>query len=212
MKIVWHGHACFEVQGSAKVLNDPHDGKSIGLRPPRASPDIVLQSHDHFDHNAVGVLGGKPVVVKTAGERAEGAVKIVGVETCHDEHGGERRGKNVAFAYELDGVRFAHLGDLGHVLTDAQAKALGRVDVLFVPVGGVFTLDARNALKVVEMLKPKVVVPMHFRFGGLTLGIAPVTEFTKILPKSVKVREVGKEVEFAAEDLPEKQECWVFSL
>lgn len=212
MKVRWHGHACFEVIGQAKVLDDPHDGKSIGIKAPKASHDVALLSHDHFDHNAVGVLGGKPIVVKTPGERTEKGIKITGVETCHDDLGGAKRGKNIAYAYEIEGVRFAHLGDLGHVLTDEQAVKLGRVDVLFVPVGGVFTVDAAKALQVVEKLKPRVIVPMHYRYGGLTLGIASVTDFTKKLPKTMKVREVGSEIEFASEDLPEKQECWVFTL
>jgi len=212
MKVRWHGHSCFEVDGKVKIVMDPHDGKSIGLKVPKASPDIALLSHDHFDHNAVGVLGGKPVVVRGAGERVEKEVALKGVETFHDDVGGQKRGRNVAFSFEMDGVRFAHLGDLGHVLTDEQTSMLGKVDVLFVPVGGVFTVDSMKALAVVNKVQPKVIVPMHFRFGGLTLGISPVSDFTKLLPKAVKVREVGSEVEFAAEDLPEKQECWLFSL
>jgi L-ascorbate metabolism protein UlaG (beta-lactamase superfamily) len=212
MRIKWHGHSCFEISGKVSVLTDPHDGGSIGLAPPKASPDVATVSHEHYDHNAVGVLKGKPEIVRGAGNHKAKGVEILGVETCHDECGGQKRGKNTVFVVTMDGVRIAHMGDLGHVPTDAQAKALGRVDILMVPVGGVYTVDAAGALEVIKLLNPKVTIPMHYRLGGLKLGIAPLSEFTNKLAKGVSVREVGNSVDFEADDLPEKMEVWTFSL
>jgi L-ascorbate metabolism protein UlaG (beta-lactamase superfamily) len=212
MRVRWHGHACFEIAGKVKVVTDPHDGESIGLAPPKVSPDVATVSHEHYDHNAVGALGGKPEILRGPGRRAARGIEFVGVETCHDEAGGQKRGKNVAFAFSIGGVRFAHLGDLGHVPTDAQVNELGAVDVLFVPVGGVYTVDAAGAVEVIEKIGPRVAVPMHYRVGGLKLAIAPLSEFSKKLAKGEKPREVGTSIEFEAEDLPEKREYWVFSL
>ncbi|HNU36182.1 MAG TPA: MBL fold metallo-hydrolase, partial [Methanomassiliicoccales archaeon] len=114
------------------------------------------------------------------------------------------------FHLTLDGVRFCHLGDLGHMLSDAQVEELGEVDVLFVPVGGVFTIDGTQAQHLVQMIGPKVAVPMHFRVGGLSMSIQNADAFLKGLPEEKIVR-VGNEVEFEAEDLPEETEYWVFS-
>ncbi|MFH0815851.1 MAG: MBL fold metallo-hydrolase [Methanobacteriota archaeon] len=212
MRMKWHGHSCFEVSGKVKVLTDPHDGHSIGLTPPRTAPDVVLVSHDHYDHNAVSAVKGTPAVVKGAGEHHEKGVRILGVETCHDEMGGSKRGKNVAFVFELDGVRFAHMGDLGHVPTGEQVAHIGRVDILMVPVGGLYTVDAKGAMETVAKIGPRIAIPMHFKFGGLKLAIAPLKEFTKLYPESVEVREVGSEIEFEAEDLPTSMEIWAFGL
>ncbi len=212
MRIKWHGHSCFEISGKVTVLTDPHDGGSIGLAAPKASPDVATVSHEHYDHNAVGVLKGKPEIVRGAGKHKVKGVEILGVETCHDEKGGEKRGKNTVFVISMDGVRIAHVGDLGHIPTDAQAAQIGDVDVLMVPVGGVYTLDAAGALATIAKLKPKVVVPMHYHVGGLKLGIARLSDFTGKLAKGVAVREVGNSIDFEADDLPEKMEVWTFAL
>jgi L-ascorbate metabolism protein UlaG (beta-lactamase superfamily) len=212
MMLKWHGHSCFEVRGAVTILTDPHDGESLGLPKPEARPDAALVSHDHYDHNAVGALHGNPAVVKGVGRHEVKGVRITGVETCHDELGGAKRGRNVAYAFALGGVRFAHMGDLGHVPSEEQAKALGKVDVLMLPVGGVFTVDAVGAMATIEKIRPRVAVPMHFRVGGLKLAIAPLSEFARKLPRGTALREVGNEVEFEADDLPEEREYWAFSL
>jgi L-ascorbate metabolism protein UlaG (beta-lactamase superfamily) len=212
MRIKWHGHSCFEISGNAAVLTDPHDGASIGLAPPKASPDVVTVSHEHYDHNAVGAVDGTPEIVRGAGMRSVRGVDILGVETCHDEQGGAKRGKNTVFAVTMSGMRVVHLGDLGHPPTEAQAREIGWPDVLLVPVGGVYTVDAAGALETVARLRPKVAVPMHYRVGGLKLGIAPLSEFTKKLTKVTPLRDVGNEVELEADDLPEKMEVWTFRL
>lgn len=211
MRIRWHGHACFEVSDGATVITDPHDGVQIGLPPPSVKGDIVLVSHNHFDHNCSNIVKGGPKIVKTAGDFSERGIQIKGVDTFHDEAEGAKRGKNIMFKFVMDGISFLHAGDLGHSLSGATAQKLGNVDILFVPVGGIFTVGPDDAWKVVNAVKPKVTVPMHFRTVGLNLSIQPVEPFLSKAKKDCMVR-VGNEHMFEKSDLPNQMELWVFSL
>ncbi|HXZ23204.1 MAG TPA: MBL fold metallo-hydrolase [Methanomassiliicoccales archaeon] len=210
MKIVWHGHACFEVGGTLTVVMDPHDGKSLGIDTPSAKADVVLVSHDHFDHNCSRVIRGDFPVLKDPGKKELKGLKVIGIPVFHDDQEGAKRGRVTMFLFELDGVRFCHCGDLGHQLNGEQIEAIGDVDVLFVPVGGVFTLDGAQARSLVRSLRPKVAVPMHFRIGGLSLSIQTVDGFLEGIPER-KILRVGNEVEFEKNDLPRETEYWVFS-
>ena len=210
MKISWHGHSCFEVHDGLVVVMDPHDGKSIGIKPPVVRADICLISHDHFDHNCSRIVYGEPTVVREAGERVVKDLKIIGIPTFHDDEGGAKRGRNIVFRFEMDGMTFAHLGDLGQELTDAEIGSLGRVDVLFIPVGGVFTIDAAAARRLVDRIRPKVAIPMHFHYGGLSITISAVEPFLEGVPEESVLR-VGNEIEFARDELPLQTEFWVFS-
>lgn len=210
MRLVWHMHSCFEINDQATVVMDPHDGRSIGVKPPSLKADVVTISHDHFDHNAVRVIKGDYVVVKDVAPKNVRGLAIRGITGFHDDVNGEKRGKMNIFHLTLDGVRFCHLGDLGHMLSGPQIEELGEVDVLFVPVGGVFTIDGAQAQDLVKQIGPKVAIPMHFRVGGLSMSIQNADGFLKDLPEEKIVR-VGNEVEFEAEDLPEETEYWVFS-
>lgn len=210
MRIIWHGHSCFEVKDAVTVVTDPHDGKSIGIKTPLVKADIVLVTHDHFDHNCVRIVKGDPSVVRDPGERSLKGVRIFGLPTFHDQEGGARRGRNIIYRFEMDGMRFCHCGDLGHDLSEEQVRAIGPVDVLFVPVGGVFTIDGVQAKALVAKLRPRVAVPMHFRWGGLSISVQTIEPFLDGLPNDAVVR-VGNEVDFGREDLPLTTEYWVFS-
>lgn len=210
MKIAWHGHSCFEVHDGLVVVMDPHDGKSIGIKPPVVKADICLISHDHFDHNCSRIIHGDPTVVKEAGEREVKGLQIIGISTFHDEEEGAKRGRNIVYRFEMDGISFVHLGDLGQELTDEEIASLGRVDVLFIPVGGVFTIDSATARRLVERVRPKVAVPMHFHYGGLSITISPMDEFLDGIPEDDVLR-VGNEIEFTRDEFPSQTEFWVFS-
>lgn len=203
-------HSCFEINDQATVVMDPHDGRSLGVKPPSLKADIVTISHDHFDHNAVRVIKGEYAVVKDVASRTIKGVAIRGITGFHDDVNGEKRGKMNIFHFTIGGVRFCHLGDLGHMLSEEQIGELGEVDVLFLPVGGVFTIDGAQAQLLVKKIGPKVAIPMHFRVGGLSMSIQNADGFLKGLPEDQVVR-VGNEVEFEADDLPEETEYWVFS-
>jgi L-ascorbate metabolism protein UlaG (beta-lactamase superfamily) len=212
MMIRWHGHACFEIADSKTVVIDPHDGKSIGIPVPNVTADIVLITHDHFDHNASRVVGGNPIVIKSfVGKKDIDGIKLYGIEESHDEVGGAKRGKISIYRIEMDGMVFTHMGDIGRVPPDEVIKELKGTDILFIPVGNVFTVGADDAWKITELISPKVVVPMHYRIGGLSLSIKPINGFLKKMPEDRIIR-VGNSVDFEKEDLPDELEMWVFSI
>ena len=210
--VKWWGHSCFEVRDSAIIVTDPHDGKTVGRMPtPKVSADIVMISHSHSDH-----ASGKDFVAKSGAKIIDklGAVefkgvKIKGFATFHDDVEGKKRGGNTIFVFEIDGIRFAHLGDLGHLLSDKEAEDIKPIDILMIPVGGYFTIDARVASAIVEKLKPKIVIPMHYKVAGLNYPISDVEPF--INDKS-NVKRLGKsETTYSKDCLPEETEINVFS-
>lgn len=210
MKIVWHGHSCFEIRDGITVVTDPHDGKSIGIKPPVVKADVVLVSHDHFDHNCIRIVKGDPQIITDCEETVIGDLKIRGVPSFHDKEEGSKRGKNTIFCFEMDDIKFCHCGDLGHLLTEEQAEAIGPVDVLFIPVGGVFTIDSSDAKKVIETIKPSVVIPMHYHVGGLSISVDSIDSFLDGISEE-DVLGVGNEIDFNKEDMSQKTEYWVFS-
>ena len=170
MEINWLGHACFRLKGKDVVLiTDPYD-KPVGYNLGRPQANIVTMSHDHHDHNNAAAIAGNPKLVKGPGEYEIKNVFIKGITTFHDAEDGKARGRNTAYTISIDDVTVCHLGDLGHVLTQGQAEELDGVDVLLVPVGGTYTINAAQAAEVVSILEPKIVIPMHFQTEVLTLG------------------------------------------
>ncbi|OGS42437.1 MAG: hypothetical protein A3K67_01985 [Euryarchaeota archaeon RBG_16_62_10] len=212
MRVRWHGHACFEIEGSVRVVTDPHDGKSLGIAPPRVQADLVLVSHDHFDHNCASLVSGtETAVLARPVMTVERGVRVEGFTADHDAEKGRRRGHIIVFKFELDGTTFCHLGDLGHMPDEQLIEKIASVDFLFVPCGDVFTIGPELAKRVVESVAPKVAVPMHYRVPGLGLSIQPVQNFLKQFDDRHVVK-VGNEVDFSADDLPDSgTEVWVFS-
>ncbi len=212
MMIRWHGHSCFEIDGTYTVVFDPHDGKSLGIPAPSPRADLVLISHDHFDHNASRVVKGNPEILNSfVGKTRKKGIKIYGMKEYHDGVQGEKRGEISIYRIEMDGISFVHMGDIGHVPDENLIKKLKGCDILFIPVGDVFTVGAEDAWKIAESIGPRVVVPMHYRIGGLSLSIKPLNGFLKKMPEN-RILRVGNSVEFEKDDLPEKTEMWVFSL
>lgn len=212
LRIRWHGHSCFEIDGSVRVVTDPHDGKSLGIPPPKVKADVVLISHDHFDHNCARIVQGPDsTVVSKSVMTVERGVRIEGIEAAHDTDGGAKRGKMTLFKFELDGIKFCHLGDLGHKLDEESVDKIAPIDFLFIPVGDTFTIGPEVAKEIVNIVRPKVAIPMHYRVPGLGLAIQPVQNFLKLCDQKQIVK-VGNEVEFTREDLPDTgTEIWLFS-
>lgn len=152
------------------MVVDPFKPEKVNLPKPKLAADIVLVSHGHDDHNNVAGVSGDPYVVDVPGEYESHGVMIEGLPTFHDEHEGADRGRNIVFSFRLDGFHLVHLGDLGHQLDDATVEKLGDVDVLFIPVGGQYTINAKGAAEVVKKLQPRLTVPMHYDLPGLTLS------------------------------------------
>jgi len=180
MEIVWYGHACFRLhqRGKPTIVTDPYDN-SIGYTLPRLRADIVTVSHDHSDHNYIRGIRGNPKVLTGPGEYEIQGVFITGIPTFHDRKQGKERGRNTVFLFDFDGLTICHLGDLGHVLTQSQAEALGSVDVLLIPVGGVYTITAAQAAEVVSLVEPRVVIPMHYKTKALNFRLSTVRPFLK---------------------------------
>ncbi|MCX7845128.1 MAG: MBL fold metallo-hydrolase [Dictyoglomaceae bacterium] len=209
MKIRWYGHACFlfTSKDGIKILTDPFD-KSVGYPIPDIEPNIVTTSHEHFDHNSVNLLKGKFITLKGVLEKEELGIKIRSISSYHDESLGSKRGENQIFIFNIDEITIAHLGDLGHVLLREDIKKLGEIDILCIPVGGVYTIDANQALEIVEKIKPKIVIPMHYKTPNLKFDLAPVESFLSIIKYPIK-RLIEKEVEINKETLPKSTEVWV---
>lgn len=174
----WFGHAYFLISDQIKIAIDPFKDLE-GYPNPQVSAEVVLVTHEHFDHNKTEVVSGHPQIIRGFGQRSVKGIEFTGVKTYHDESKGSKRGENTIFVFELDGIRFAHCGDLGHLLSDQQVKEIGRVDVLMIPVGGYYTIDARQAWTNVEKIKPKIVIPMHYKqpFMGKNFPIEKVDVF-----------------------------------
>jgi L-ascorbate metabolism protein UlaG (beta-lactamase superfamily) len=180
-RLTWYGQACFllETAAGTRIVMDPIP-KGIGYELPQGlKADVVTISHEHYDHNNVGFVTGKPRVIrgltadKKGWTRVDEKLKDVSIRSVgvyHDGARGASRGLDTVFIFEVGGVRIAHLGDLGHVLDDKQLAAIGAIDVLLIPVGGTFTVDALKATRVVEQLRPRImVVPMHYKTEVVTI-------------------------------------------
>ena len=165
MILQWLAHACFFIQNEkGRVLvTDPYT-ESIGYPVPKEiKADVVTISHEHTDHNNAAIVTGGPLVIRTAGTQEAFGFRVTGIASDHDEQGGQMRGSNVIYVIETEGLRICHCGDLGRMLTEEEKAQIGHVDILMVPIGGVYTIDAAGARQVVAALNPKVVIPMHYR-------------------------------------------------
>lgn len=179
MDITWLGHSSFRIKGKlATLVTDPYDS-SIGLKFPKTDADIVTVSHDHKDHNDLSRIGGGYRLVSGPGEYEISEVSIFGTSVYHDASGGSERGRNTVYTITMDSIRLCHLGDLGHKLTQEQLGEIGQVDILFIPVGGVYTIDPSEAVEVVNSIEPKVIIPMHYGVPGLGYQLSPVEDFVK---------------------------------
>jgi len=203
MKIKWLGHASFLITSDTetKIITDPYATKEdLSYGEITESADIVTVSHEHADHNNVTAVGGKPEVIRKAGITRAKGIEFKGIASHHDETGGRQRGNNIMFCFEVDGIKVCHLGDLGHQLSEGQVAEVGPVDVLLIPVGGYYTIDARVATAVCNQLKPKVVIPMHYKTGKCDFPIAGVEQFLR--GKKEARRLDASEVEFKPGELP----------
>jgi L-ascorbate metabolism protein UlaG (beta-lactamase superfamily) len=201
MKIKFLGHAAFLITSDSgtKIITDPYEtGPDLTYGEITESADIVTVSHDHLDHSNTAAVRGKPQVIKAA-TKAKG-IKFKAIRAYHDDIGGRQRGNNTIFCFEVDGIRVCHLGDLGHLLDGRQVSEIGSVDILLIPVGGYFTIDARAATQVCNQLKPRVIIPMHYKTEKGLPELAGVDEFLR--GKTNLKRLDSSEAEFKREGLP----------
>lgn len=207
MIITWLGHSCFKIQTpQATIVIDPY-GNDIGIRFPRVTADFVLVTHDHSDHSNVSGVGGTPYVASTPGEYEVRGVFAHGIPAFHDAAEGKERGRITMFRLEAEGLALAHLGDFGQPkLTDEQFEALNGVDILFVPVGGHYTIDAKAAVEVITQLEPRIVIPMHYKIPGLDAKRFPIDGVEKFI-KQMGITSNGHEdkLKISKKDLPQEE-------
>ena len=181
MTIKLLGHASFLItsEDGVRIITDPYEpgGYDGALRygPITDEADIVTVSHDHADHNYVAGVPGNPVVVTKSTEVSGISFRVI--DSYHDDAQGAERGPNRIFCFVVDGIKVCHLGDLGHLLSTEQASSIGDVDVLLIPVGGHFTIDAQGATRTIEQLQPAVAIPMHYKTPKVDFPIGPVDDF-----------------------------------
>jgi L-ascorbate metabolism protein UlaG (beta-lactamase superfamily) len=213
MKIKWYGHSAFLITSDkgVKIITDPYEsgayGGQLSYGQIKDQADIVLTSHDHADHNDTKSLPGSPEIVKGSGSKTVKGISIKGISTYHDPSKGSERGANTIFTLSVDGMKICHLGDLGHILSEKELAEIGPVDVLLIPIGGYYTIDPGEATRVAEQIKPKALIPMHFKTKKCGFPIAPVEDFLK--GKSNLKQPKSSEIIFEKMILPQQMEIVV---
>jgi L-ascorbate metabolism protein UlaG (beta-lactamase superfamily) len=222
--LTWFGHATFILKTSSGLtaLLDPMATTMGYPLTPISGVDLVTVSHEHADHNNVALATGNPTILRgLAGndwakiDQTIKGVRISTVPTYHDDSQGSARGKNAIFVFDVDGLRLAHLGDLGHKLSDDQIKQIGKVDVVMIPVGGFFTLDGKGAAEVVGQLKPRIAIPMHYTTPALNPATAQrLTDagpFNAALGTSARVTQTAQTITISSLQLPAELTVMVMS-
>jgi len=214
MIITWQGHSCFKIQDKmgadgVTLVTDPFN-KEVGLKVPNFEADIVTVSHNHADHNNSSALRGTPFIIDCAGEYDYKGILVEGIDSFHDDKKGAERGSNIIYRIEVDDISVAHLGDLGTVLDNAQLEKLVGTDVLLIPVGGKYTLDAKAAVEVISQIEPRIVIPMHYKTEGLKIDLDPIEKFIKEIGLTPTYEE---KLKISKKDLPvEDMELVILSI
>ncbi len=217
MQIQYYGHSCFKLTvkpgGRATedivLFFDPF-GKDLGLRPPQGQADVVFISHDHFDHNNIAAIKGDPVVINTPGEYAVKGINVVGLDAFHDKEEGAVKGRSTIYILETEELKICHLGDLGCDLTGKQLEEIDGVDILFIPVGGNYTIDGKKAAELIKKIEPAIIIPMHYKIPGSTAEIEDESKFCnemgncpkeKVVKFAIKKKDLeGKKMEIVLMD------------
>lgn len=204
MTITWLGHSSFKIQNKETTLvTDPFD-KSIGINFPKTEAQIVTISHDHYDHSSLKKITGNPLVVDRPGEYEKGGITVKGILSFHDNKNGKERGLNTIYLIEVEDIRICHLGDLGQSkLSEEQLDKLDGVDILLIPVGGIYTIDAKDAANLVNEIEPRIVIPMHYKIPGLNIKLNTVDKFCKEMGASGK--EKINKLKIKKKDLPQEE-------
>ena len=187
MRIEWLGHSAFKLTESTgtTLLTDPFDGDLVGYpMGDTGEIDVVTISHKHADHNYLKGVSGDPLVINRQGAFEVAGVHISSIATKHDDKNGELRGNNIIFKYRMDGVDVCHLGDIGEPCNINLIELIGSVDILLIPVGGNYTIDAEQAKEYVDLLMPDIVIPMHYKSKGVSIDIDKLDAFLKLFDDS----------------------------
>ena len=196
MTISWFGQSCFRIEAKeGSILMDPFS-KDIGLKPPKIKDDLVLVSHNHYDHNNVEDAPAETFIIKNPGEYEKNGIAVLGINSYHDKSEGKERGSNTIYVIKAEDMTVCHLGDLGQEkLDEKQVEEIGDVDILMIPVGGSYTINYKEALEVISQIEPKIVIPMHYKVKDLNVDIESADKFVKELgltPEKVDKFKIAK--------------------
>lgn len=186
MNISWYGHSCFKFDfkinnEEVSVVVDPYSS-DVGYKLPVLMADMLLITHDHSDHNNIEAIDFKdkqnPMLINSPGEYEVKGIFVQGIPSSHDDESGKERGDNIIYRIQGEGMSIAHLGDLGTDLTSEQLDLIENVDILLIPVGGNYTINTSKAVKIMNQVEPKIVVPMHYKLPKTTIDIDGLDKFT----------------------------------
>ena len=206
MKIQYLGHSCFKLTESTgtTIITDPYKG--IGYELPKGlKADAVTVSHSHFDHNHVKAIGGHPRVLDKEGFYELPGVEITGIKSYHDTQGGRQRGENIIYQFRMDGLEVCHLGDLGEECSSELLEMILPVNILLIPVGGTYTVDAELAKEYVDRIMPEIVIPMHYKTRSLNLDLDKADAFLDLFDDEETEISGLDTLEFSREDLTEEK-------
>ena len=203
MKIKWLGHAAFLITSNAniRIITDPYQsGGGIKYSPITEEADYVTISHEHSDHNYTDSIRGNAVIIRGVGTHQKEHFTFKGFASFHDDRNGRLRGENTIFCFNIDDIKICHLGDLGHLLFEDKIEEIGEVDVLLIPVGGTYTIDANQATELCKKINPKIIIPMHFKTPKLDF---PITDVRAFIYRKENFRELNSsEFKITKEELP----------
>jgi len=209
MVIRWYGQSFFEIrakrnkQEEVKIAIDPFD-ETLGLKVPKIEADILLITHSHSDHSHKKAILTSPFLIETPGEYETKGVFIKGIRGFHDNAEGKERGVTTIYKIEVEEMKVCHLGDIGQKeLKEEQLEEIGEVDILMIPVGGNFTVGAKEAANIISQIEPKIVIPMHYKIPKLKLNLEPLEKFLKIMGR--EEIEPQKKLKISLKDLPKEE-------
>lgn len=202
MDITYLGHSSFLLKTrDCRVVTDPFNPKAVGFPFPKTQADVVTISHHHDDHNYRSGVAGEPMVFDWPGEFEKNGVRIFGIQSYHDKTQGSERGENIIFKFDIEGIQVVHCGDQGYAADNALIEEIGEVDILMVPVGGFFTIDAKEAAAMAKKLDPAIIIPMHYSHDRLAPELAG-----KLAPLDQFLNHMGVEAVQPVEKLSVKKE------
>ena len=178
MKIQWLGHSCFQIKerNGVSLIIDPYDSY-VGFDLPKTSADILMSSHTHKDHNFIAGVEGNPLIINKAGTYIIKGIHISAQNSYHDDRQGTLRGNNLIFRFELDGVSICHMGDIGEYCNQSLIEKIIPVNILMIPVGGVYTINAIQAKEYIDKIRPNIVIPMHYKTYDCLFDIDKLDNF-----------------------------------
>ena len=203
MIIEYLGHSCFKLTESTgtTIVCDPYSEAAVGFAMPKVEADVVTVSHHHSDHDVTGNVGGTPVIIDKEENYDSDGVEINSIKSFHDASRGKKRGENLIFKFRMDGIDVCHLGDLGEKCSSDLIETLLPVNVLLIPVGGNYTIDAEMAKEYVDRIMPDIVIPMHYRTKDCKIDIDKVDEFLELFDEDIIEEAEGNSIELSRTDL-----------